>query len=92
MKKIPRRDKLIIYGDLLVALQNRASSEKIVLSQVQTKINLPYDRMKTYIKDLVDLGLVEDQTSLKLTSKGKQYIKEYKRVLDFIKRMGISYG
>jgi predicted transcriptional regulator len=92
MKKIPRRDKLIIYGDLLVALQNRAGSEKIVLSQVQTRINLPYDRMKTYIKDLVDLGLVEDQTSLKLTSKGKQYIKEYKRVLDFIKRMGISYG
>lgn len=92
MKNIPRRDKLIIYGDLLVALQNRAGSEKIVLSQVQTKINLPYDRMKTYIKDLVDLGLVEDQTSLKLTSKGKQYIKEYKRVLDFIKRMGISYG
>jgi predicted transcriptional regulator len=92
MKKIPRRDKLIIYGDLLVALQHRAGSEKIVLSQVQTKINLPYDRMKTYIKDLVDLGLVEDQTSLKLTSKGKQYIKEYKRVLDFIKRMGISYG
>jgi predicted transcriptional regulator len=92
MKKIPRRDKLIIYGDLLAALQNRAGSEKIVLSQVQTKINLPYDRMKTYIKDLVELGLVEDQTSLKLTSKGKQYIKEYKRVLDFIKRMGISYG
>jgi predicted transcriptional regulator len=92
MKKIPRRDKLIIYGDLLDALQNRAGSEKIVLSQLQTKINLPYDRMKTYIKDLVDLGLVEDQTSLKLTSKGKQYIKEYKRVLDFIKRMGISYG
>ena len=63
MKKSPRRDKLIIYGDLLVALQHRAGSEKIVLSQVQTKINLPYDRMKTYIKDLVDLGLVEDQTS-----------------------------
>ena len=92
MKKIPRREKLIIYGDLLAALQYRVGSEKIVLSQVQTKINLPYDRMKTYIKDLVDLGLVEDQTSLKLTSKGKQYIKEYKRVLDFIKRMGISYG
>jgi predicted transcriptional regulator len=92
MKNIPRRDKLIIYGDLLAALQSKSGSEKIVLSQVQTTINLPYDRMKTYIKDLVDLGLVENQTSLKLTSKGKQYIKEYKRVLDFIKRMGISYG
>lgn len=92
MKKIPRRDKLIIYGDLLVALHCRTGSEKIVLSQVQTRINLPYDRMKIYIKDLVDMGLLEDQTSLKLTNKGKQYIKEYKRVLDFIKRMGISYG
>ncbi len=48
-------------------------------------------RMKTYIKDLVDLGLVEDEINPKLTQKGIQYLREYERVLDFVKRMGLSY-
>jgi predicted transcriptional regulator len=91
MKRIQRRDKLKIYGDLLSVLSLESGSEKIVLSQVQIRINVSFDRLKTYIKDLVDLGLVQDETSLKLTKKGVQYLREYEKVLDFIKRMGISY-
>ena len=72
-------------------LSLESGSEKIVLSQVQIRINVSFDRLKTYIKDLVDLGLVQDETSLKLTKKGVQYLREYEKVLDFIKRMGISY-
>jgi predicted transcriptional regulator len=91
MKKIPRRDKLKIYGDLLSALHAESGAEKIVLTQVQVRINVPFDRLKTYIAELVDLGLVQDENSLKLTRKGKQYLREYDRVLDFMKRMGLSY-
>jgi len=90
MKRIERRDKLKIYGDLLHAL-NSNSGAKIVLSQVQTKANLPFDRLKIYIAELADLGLVQDDASLKLTEKGKQYLREYERVLIFMKSMGISY-
>ena len=91
MKTIQRRDKLKIYGDLLSALRSESGAEKIVLTQVQVKIGVPFDRLKTYITELVDLGLVHDETSMKLTGKGIQYLREYEKVLDFMKRMGLSY-
>ena len=91
MKKIQRRDRLKIYSDLLYALKSASSAEKIVLTQIQVRIKVPFDRLKIYIADLVNLGLIQDETSLKLTEKGRRYLKEYERVLDFIKRMGLSY-
>jgi len=92
MKKIPRRDKLKIYGDLLSVLHSESGVKKIVLIRVQAKVNVPFDRLKTYIAELVDLGLIQDETSLRLTDKGKQYIAEYESVLDFMRRMGIGYS
>jgi len=47
--------------------------------------------LKTYITELVDLGLIKDEISLELTKKGTQYLREYERVLDFMKRMGLAY-
>jgi predicted transcriptional regulator len=91
MKKIPRRDKLKIYGDLLSVLYSEANTEKIVLTRIQTRINVPFDRLKNYILELNTLGLIQDETSLKLTEKGKQYLREYEKVLEFMKRMGIGY-
>jgi predicted transcriptional regulator len=91
MKTILRRDKLKIYGDLLSALYSDSGAEKVVLTQVQVKIKVPFDRLKTYITELVDLGLIKDEISLELTKKGTQYLREYERVLDFMKRMGLAY-
>ena len=90
MRTIPRRDKFKIYGDLLSAIYYHSSAEKIVLTQIQVKINVPYDRLKTYIKEIKDLGLIQDETSLKLTEKGIQYLRMYKKVLDFMKLMGLA--
>jgi predicted transcriptional regulator len=90
MKKLPRRDKMKIYGDLLSIL-NETSSEKIVLTRIQLKLNVPFDRLKTYISEVKELGLIQDETSLKLTNKGKEYLREYKKVLDFINQMGLTY-
>ena len=93
MKRIQRRDKLKIYGDLLSALRSefRDTSGNVVLTRVQIRINVPFDRLKTYIKELVDLELLKDETSLKITCKGMVYLRDYEKVLDFMKRMGISY-
>jgi predicted transcriptional regulator len=89
--RIQRRDKLKIYSDLLFSLRAESITEKIVLTRVQSRIRVPYDRLKTYIEELVDLGLIQDETSLKLTEKGIQYLREYERVLDFMERMGLKY-
>ncbi len=89
MKKMPRRDKLKIYGDLLSVLNDQSKTEKIILTQVQVQIHVPYDRLKKYLSDLTDLGLIEN--SFKLTEKGKQYLLEYERILEFMKNMGLTY-
>jgi predicted transcriptional regulator len=91
MRTIPRRDKFKIYADLLSALYYRSSDEKIVLTQIQAKINVPFDRLKTYITEIKDLGLIRDEASLKLTEKGIQFLRMYEKVLDFMKRMGLTY-
>jgi len=80
-----------IYGDLLSALNSEANNEKIVLTRVQVQINVPFDRLKNYVSELKELGLVQDETSPKLTEKGKQYLKEYRKVLEFMRRMNLAY-
>ena len=91
MKTIKRRDKLKLYGDLLAVLSEEANAEKIVLTRIQVKINVNFDRLMTYISELCELGLIEDKTSLKITEKGKQYLLEYEYMLDFMDRMGLTY-
>jgi predicted transcriptional regulator len=91
MKKKARRDKMKIYGDLLNTLKSEQNNvEKIVLTHIQTKMNVPFDRLKSYISDLENLELIEDQVRYNLTQKGKQYLDEYKKILDFMERMGIA--
>ena len=92
MRKLPRRDKLKVYGDLLYFLYTESKKEKIVLTHIQLKTNVPFDRLKHYIDELKELGLLLDEPSLKLTDKGKQYLREYETVLDFMKRMGLVYA
>jgi predicted transcriptional regulator len=89
--KISRRDKLKIYGDLLTVLNDESKSDRIILTRVQMRINVPFDRLKKYISELKDLGLINDETSLELSEKGKQYLREYEKILDFMKRMGLTY-
>ena len=92
MKRIARRDKMKIYGELLSILKAESRSpEKIVLTRIQAKLNVPFDRLKSYLSDLEDLNLIEDQFSYVLTQKGKQYLNEYTTILDFMERMGIAY-
>jgi predicted transcriptional regulator len=73
MKKIPRRDKLKIYGDILSILYSEARSEKIILTRVQLKTNVPFDRLISYLTELEGLGLIQQEPKLILTEKGKQY-------------------
>ena len=91
MRKISRRDRLKIYGDLLAILSTESRNQKVVMSRIQLQLNVPLDRLRTYILELKRLGLIVDERSLLLTEKGKEYIREYKKVLEFIKRMGFVY-
>ena len=80
-----------IYRDILSAIQSETNGEKIVLTHIQQKTNVPFDRLKTYISELRKLGLIQDESSPELTKKGERYISEYEKVLDFMNRMGLTY-
>lgn len=80
-----------IYGDLLSVLQDESSNKKIVITKIASKSNIPFTRLKKYISDLKELGLIEDEMTFKLTEKGKEYLDKYKTVLAFMKSMGMSY-
>jgi predicted transcriptional regulator len=91
MKKLARRDRMKIYGDILLSIMAETKRGKIALTHIQQKSNVPFDRLKVYLSELMDLGLIQDESTLNLTEKGQQYVIEYEKVLDFMKRMGLSY-
>ena len=90
--KIPRRDKLKIYNDLLSILEAESKKEEVLITKIQVKLNVPFDRFKRYLTQLEELGLIEYESSPKLTKKGRKYIRDYKKVIDFMKTVGISYS
>jgi predicted transcriptional regulator len=53
---------------------------------------VPFDRLKSYIAELEGLGLIQQEPRLRLTEKGRQYLMEYEKVLEFMKRMGLTYS
>lgn len=91
MKRLQRRDRMKIYMDILININSESRKRKIVLTRIQQKSNVPYDRFKTYLSELKDLGLIQDESLPKLTEKGLRYVTEYEKVLDFMKRMGLTY-
>ena len=80
-----------IYGDLLVIIEAETKRGKLVLTRIQQKANVPFDRLKIYLLELKELGMIQDESSPKITEKGRQYITEYEKVTDFMKRMGLLY-
>jgi len=90
MKQL-RRDRLKIYMDLLRIVRTESRKERIVLTRIQQKSNVPFDRLKAYLIELKDRGLIEDENAPKLTEKGRQSLEEYDQVLEFMKRMGLSF-
>jgi predicted transcriptional regulator len=90
MKRL-RRDRLKVYMDILLAIRAESTRERMILTHVQQKSNVPFDRLKAYISELLELGLIQDEASPKLTEKGMQYVVEYEGVLIFMERMGLTY-
>ena len=77
--------------DILLTIRDESRKGNIVLTRVQQKSNVPFDRFKIYLSELKDLGLIQDESMPELTEKGLQYVTEYAKVFDFMERMGLTY-
>jgi predicted transcriptional regulator len=94
MKRFARRDRIKIYADILQVLfgeEAEGEGGEMHITHIQLRTNVPFDRLKKYLSELADLGLIQDGSSPKLTEKGQQFLVEYEKVLEFMKRMGLGY-
>ncbi len=87
-----RRSKLDIIYDILVSIQNK--NGKIKPTHLLYKSNLSYQRMQTYLAELIENGLVKEVTEgnkkyYELSEKGYQFLSEFKKINEFTKSFGV---
>lgn len=89
-----KRDKIEIVYDILSAVEKKGG--KIKPTHLLYKANLSHQRMKKYIAELLEKGLLEEQKDESqqnrlyvLTEKGLQFIGEYARIKKFTESFGL---
>lgn len=86
----PRRDKMTIIADILIALQTK----RLKFTHLLYKSNLSHTRLKEYLDDLMTRQLVHEVNTkegkrYELTDEGAKFLQEYRRVNEFVKSFGL---
>jgi predicted transcriptional regulator len=88
--KLGKRSRIQIYFDILRILCEELKNDKPSLTRVAHIANLPYDRFQKCLNELIQLDMVREQNGeFLVTEKGFEYINEYERINDFLRRMGL---
>ena len=87
-----KRDKIGIIFDILTAIDKKGG--KIKPTHLLYKANLSHQRMKKYITELLEKGLIEETSQngnkvYSITEKGMQFINEYTRIKQFTESFGL---
>jgi predicted transcriptional regulator len=89
---VEKRTKFQIYFDILEALSDELKNDsELQLTKIAHRANLPYDRFRSYLDYLAQLGMVssEPDGGLAVTGKGAEYVQELRRNSEFLRRMGL---
>ena len=86
-----KRDKIDIINDMLEAIRN--SRGKIKPTHLLYKSNMAHTKMKIYIEELKDKGMVDELMEKKrkyftITEKGLNFIEDYRRMKEFANVFG----
>jgi len=90
--KEERRTRFQIYYDILEVLCDELKlCGDCSLTRVAHRTNMPYDRFRTCLDDLLRIGMIlrDNGGKLVITGKGLEYVQEYKKINDFLGRMGL---
>ncbi len=87
--KLRRRERSRIYYDILSSIIEQESEAQAKITRVQNDVNLPSDRLRTHLREMSSLGLVEYGESLTSTEKGRTFADEFKRVLEILRQFGL---
>lgn len=91
MLRREKRTKLEIFHDILNAIQEESSYGEIKPTKVQQKCNISYDKFSKYVDELTKRKLVVYNSPLCITDKGKQLLKDYGKIKDFLMEMKLEY-
>lgn len=87
------RSKLRIYADIIGTIDKEGGKTRT--TKLLYGANLPHDRLKEYLDQLLQRGLVQelredDHSSYELTSAGVQFIHEFRRMEKFAEAFGFK--
>jgi predicted transcriptional regulator len=91
-QKRPRpRYRPEIFYDILCSIIKQEASVRIAgITRVQNEVNLPSDRFRAHLEDMETLGLIEYGEGLTSTEKGRDFVSEYEKVAEVLRRFGLD--
>jgi predicted transcriptional regulator len=89
-KQWPRERTRIYYDILRSILREERSSDVVRITRVQNLVNVPSDRFRRHLREMDRLGLVNYGNSLSITSRGREFVSEYRRFSEVMNRFGLA--
>jgi predicted transcriptional regulator len=85
------RDRPRIIYDILRSIMAHEKAEGTVkVTWIQNDANLPTDRLRSHLREMESLGLLEYGDSIRSTPKGREFAAEFERVANVLKRYGLD--
>lgn len=89
--RIKYRSRLAILVDILEVIAEGETKP----TRIMYGANLSYDRLQKYLDYLVRMGLINEikdneEVRYRITEKGLQFIKDARRVLEFMRAFGLE--
>lgn len=87
--KLRRRERTKIFYDILCSIIEQESETSAKITRVQNDVNLPSDRLRAHLREMNALGLVDYGESLASTEKGREFVAEFKKVVEVLQQFGL---
>jgi predicted transcriptional regulator len=89
LQKLRRRERTKIYYDILCSIIEQESETRAKITRVQNDVNLPSDRLRTHLREMSSLGLVDYGESLASTERGRVFVDEFRKVVEILRQFGL---
>ena len=86
----PRYRPKIFYDILCSIIKQEASGDIARITRIQNEVNLPSDRFRAHLEDMEALGLIKHGEGLASTEKGRDFVSEYEKVAEVLRRFGLD--
>ena len=86
----PRYRPKIFYDILCSIVKQEESAGVARITRVQNEVNLPSDRFRAHLDDMETLGLIKHDEGLTITEKGRDFVSEYEKVAEVLRRFGLD--